>query len=90
MTNPWISSGLSYCACNGASTAKDTDFVAKLVDVFSDGRSTLVCDGCRRARFRYGFDKEVFLKPGAVTTENSKSVEKSRVLGWAAIVSRAC
>ncbi len=49
-----------------ASTAEDTDFVAKLVDVFPDGRSMLVCDGCRRARFRYGFDKEVFLKPGTV------------------------
>jgi uncharacterized protein len=49
-----------------ASSAKDTDFMAKLIDVFPDGRSMLVCEGCRRARFRYGFDKEVFLKPGAV------------------------
>jgi hypothetical protein len=49
-----------------ASSAKDTDFVAKLVDVFPDGRAILVCDGCRRARFRYGFDQEVFLTPGAV------------------------
>jgi putative CocE/NonD family hydrolase len=49
-----------------ASSAKDTDFVAKLIDVFPDGRSMLVCDGCRRARFRRGFDKEVFLKPGEV------------------------
>jgi len=49
-----------------ASTVRDTDFVAKPVDVFPDGRSMLVCDGCRRARFRYGFHKEVFLKPGSV------------------------
>lgn len=49
-----------------ASSAKDTDFMAKLIDVFPDGRSMLVCDGCRRARFRYGFDKEIFLKPGSV------------------------
>jgi uncharacterized protein len=49
-----------------ASSAKDTDFMAKLIDVFPDGRSMLLCEGCRRARFRYGFDKEVFLKPGAV------------------------
>jgi len=49
-----------------ASTAKDTDFVAKLVNVFPDGRSMVVCDGCWCARFRYRFDKEVFLKPGSV------------------------
>ena len=40
--------------------------MVKLIDVFPDGRSMLVCEGCRRARFRHGFDKEVFLKPGAV------------------------
>jgi uncharacterized protein len=49
-----------------ASNARDTDFMAKLIDVFPDGRSMLVCEGCRRARFRLGFDREVFLKPGAV------------------------
>ena len=49
-----------------ASSAKDTDFMAKLIDVFPDGRSMMVCEGCRRARFRYGFDKEVFLKPGEI------------------------
>jgi uncharacterized protein len=49
-----------------ASSAKDTDFVAKLIDVFPDGRSMLVCEGCRRARFRKRFDEEVFLEPGAV------------------------
>jgi putative CocE/NonD family hydrolase len=49
-----------------ASSAKDTDFMAKLTDVFPDGRSMLLCEGCRRARFRHGFDKEVLLEPGAV------------------------
>lgn len=49
-----------------ASSAKDTDFMAKLIDVFADGRSIAICEGCRRARFRDGFDKAEFLKPGSV------------------------
>ena len=49
-----------------ASSARDTDFMARLIDVFPDGRAIAVCEGCRRARFRNGFDKEVFLKPGSI------------------------
>ncbi|MGH2388398.1 MAG: CocE/NonD family hydrolase, partial [Chloroflexota bacterium] len=35
-----------------ASTAVDTDFTAKLVDVFPDGTAINLCDGLIRARFR--------------------------------------
>jgi hypothetical protein len=35
-----------------SSSAPDTDFVAKLCDVFPDGRSIQVCDGILRARYR--------------------------------------
>lgn len=51
---------------HAASSAVDTDFVAKLCDVFPDGRSINVCEGLRRARFRKGMDQEVLLEPGAV------------------------
>ena len=44
----------------------DTDFTAKLTDVYPDGRSMLVCDGILRARFRDGFDVENQLTPGEV------------------------
>jgi len=47
-----------------ASSAKDTDFTAKLTDVYPDGRSMLVADGVLRARFREGFDRETLLEPG--------------------------
>ncbi|MEC5423646.1 CocE/NonD family hydrolase [Virgibacillus sp. C22-A2] len=40
--------------------AKDTDFTAKLVDVFPDGRAYNLTDGIIRAKYRY--DKEV--QPG--------------------------
>ena len=37
------------------SDCKDTDFAARLTDVYPDGRSMLLVDGIRRARFREGF-----------------------------------
>jgi putative CocE/NonD family hydrolase len=40
-----------------SSTATDTDFTAKLCDVFPDGRSMLVLDGIIRARHRNSMEK---------------------------------
>lgn len=48
------------------SDAPDTDFMAKLVDVYPDGSERLVLDSTLRARFREGFDHEVFMKKGEV------------------------
>jgi predicted acyl esterase len=48
------------------SDAPDTDFVARLCDVYPDGRSFNVCEGQRRARFRNSFAKEEMMKPGRV------------------------
>lgn len=50
-----------------ASTAKDTDVIVRVTDVYPDGRSILVIDAVRRARYREGFDREVPLEPGQVT-----------------------
>jgi len=50
------------------STAKDTDFIVRVCDVYPDGRSVLLMDNVLRARFRKGFDREVFLTPGSVET----------------------
>ncbi|MSU49583.1 MAG: CocE/NonD family hydrolase [Opitutus sp.] len=49
-----------------ASTAKDTDFIVRLTDVYPDGRSILIMDYIRRARFRDGWDREVLMKPAEV------------------------
>jgi uncharacterized protein len=49
-----------------ASDAKDTDWNIMLLDVFPDGHAERVQDGVARARFRQGFDKEVWLTPGTV------------------------
>jgi putative CocE/NonD family hydrolase len=48
------------------STARDTDFIVRVSDVYPDGRSILIMDYVRRARYRDGYDKEVFLEPGQV------------------------
>jgi len=48
------------------SDAPDTDFIAKLVDVYPDGAERLVLDSAVRARFRDGLDHEVFMKKGEV------------------------
>jgi predicted acyl esterase len=49
-----------------ASTAKDTDFIVRITDVYPDGRSILIVDYVRRARYREGFEKEVLMEPEKV------------------------
>jgi putative CocE/NonD family hydrolase len=49
-----------------SSSALDTDFTAKLVDVYPDGRAMNVCDGVVRARYRASPGSPRLLRPGAV------------------------
>ncbi len=49
-----------------SSDAKDTDFTAKLVDVDPDGRAFNLDETIQRARYREGYDREVWMEPGAV------------------------
>ncbi len=46
-----------------ASSAPDTDWTAKLVDVYPDGRPINLCDGIIRARFRQSADRPSLLQP---------------------------
>jgi hypothetical protein len=50
-----------------ASSAVDTDFTAKLINVAPDGNARLLADGVIRARYRNGLDREEFLTPGEPT-----------------------
>ena len=47
-----------------ASSARDTDFVAKLVDVHPDGRAINVTEGILRARYRRDVARPELLEPG--------------------------
>jgi predicted acyl esterase len=49
-----------------SSTARDADFIVRVTDVYPDGRSILIIDGVRRARFREAWDREVLMKPGEI------------------------
>jgi putative CocE/NonD family hydrolase len=47
-----------------SSDAKDTDFAVKLVDVAPDGTAYIIDDTILRARFREGYDRQVFMEKG--------------------------
>ena len=46
------------------SDRKDTDFTVKLIDVYPDGRAYNLDETIQRARYREGYDKQVFMEPG--------------------------
>jgi putative CocE/NonD family hydrolase len=50
-----------------ASSAVDTDFTAKLVDVYPDGKAFNISQGIVRARYRNSLEKATPLTPGDVT-----------------------
>jgi putative CocE/NonD family hydrolase len=47
-----------------ASSARDTDFMVRLLDVFPDGRAINIAEGCIRARYRNSILKPEPLTPG--------------------------
>jgi len=49
-----------------ASSARDTDFTAKLVDVYPDGKAYNVQEGILRSRYREGFSKKIWMDPDKV------------------------
>jgi len=49
-----------------ASSAKDTDFTAKLCDVYPDGRSLNLADGIIRARYRESLTEPSLIEPGKI------------------------
>jgi putative CocE/NonD family hydrolase len=49
-----------------ASTAVDTDFTAKLVDVYPDGRAINMAEGIIRARFRTSLEQPSLIEPDRV------------------------
>ena len=46
--------------------APDTDFAAKFVDIYPDGKEILMLDNIRRLKFHNGFDKAEPVKPGDI------------------------
>ena len=49
-----------------STSGKDTDFTAKLVDVFPNGYARILSDGILRLRYRESLDRAVLAEPGAI------------------------
>jgi putative CocE/NonD family hydrolase len=64
LTEPLEVIGRVWVELHAASSAVDTDWTAKLCDVYPDGRSMLVCDGVLRARCRESCTSPTLLAPG--------------------------
>ncbi len=71
--------GLVKVELFASSTARDTDFLVRVSDVYPDGRSMLLMDYPRRARYREGFDHEKLLQPGEVA-------KLAFDIGWTSII----
>ncbi|MFM9962836.1 MAG: CocE/NonD family hydrolase [Planctomycetaceae bacterium] len=66
LTEPVEWTGLVKTELFVTSSAKDTDFIVRVCDVYPDGRSILLVDYIRRGRYRNGFEQEVFFTPGKI------------------------
>jgi hypothetical protein len=66
LTEPVEVTGPVKLVVHASSDAPDTDFVAKLVDVFPDGRAINVAEGILRARYRESLSAPKLLEPGKV------------------------
>ncbi len=59
-------SGFIESTLHVSSDVKDTDFTIKLIDVYPDGRAYNLDETIQRARYREGYDKEVFMEPDKI------------------------
>lgn len=66
LTDPMEVTGRVMVKLWARSDAVDTDFLARLTDVYPDGRSILLTEGIIRARFRNGFEREEFPHPDTI------------------------
>lgn len=62
-----------------SSSAKDTDFSAKLVDVYPDGRAIILTNGIIRARYHKSFESPELLTPEKIYELNINLLATSNV-----------
>jgi hypothetical protein len=66
LIDPLEVTGMIKLVLYASSSALDTDFTAKFMDIGLDGNARLLSDGIIRARFRNGIDKPEKIIPGEV------------------------
>eukprot|EP01062_Namystynia_karyoxenos_P022618 TRINITY_DN1868_c0_g1_i1.p1 TRINITY_DN1868_c0_g1~~TRINITY_DN1868_c0_g1_i1.p1 ORF type:complete len:638 (+),score=233.76 TRINITY_DN1868_c0_g1_i1:77-1915(+) len=64
ITEPMAITGRVKFSVDVSSSANDTDFTAKLVDVFPNGTRLFICGGVQTMRWREGGTKPQFMTPG--------------------------
>jgi putative CocE/NonD family hydrolase len=74
-------SGFIEAALKVSSSAKDTDFAVKVVDVAPDGTAWIIGDTIFRARYRNGFDKPAMMEPGKTYTITPSPIATSIQFG---------
>ena len=74
LQDPYTVIGSVYVTLFAASSAPDTDFVARLVDVYPDGRAICVTDGILRASAR-----ESYPAPGVIRAVAPTPIEPDKV-----------
>ncbi len=67
LTEPLDVVGSVTCRLYASSSALDTDWHVRLVDVQPDGTARFLCKGALRARFHNSFDQPTLLEPGEPT-----------------------
>ncbi len=75
--------GPVYATLFAASSAPDTDFVARLVDVYPDGRAIGVTDGIIRASARESYPAPGIIRPAQPTLINPGEVYEYTIDMWA-------
>ncbi|MEW1828100.1 CocE/NonD family hydrolase [Streptomyces sp. NPDC088196] len=66
LTEPLEVTGPVQATLFVSSSAVDTDFTAKLVDVHPDGRAIILCDGIQRMRYRNSLSSPELMAPGEI------------------------
>jgi uncharacterized protein len=66
MNAPMLMCGPVKAHLFASTSARDTDWTAKVVDVHPDGYAQRLSDGIVRARFRESAEREVLLTPGKI------------------------
>jgi uncharacterized protein len=66
LEQPTEVTGHVYAVLHVSTDAPDTDFTAKLVDVYPDGKEILLLDNIQRLKFRNGFERPEPLPEGEI------------------------
>ncbi len=81
LSEPMEVSGFVDAVLKVSSSARDTDFAVKLVDVAPDGTAYILADTIMRARYRDGYEVPKLMEPGRIYTIKATPMTTSNRFG---------